>query len=438
PKKKKSNAVFGFLTLKEPSQSALEQFAEQQRKQAAEKGAKPTPAGLTGISPQKLPPTVPKVNSKWDGVPETVKARDSVIPNKRNSTLTQASRFSRTNAPSVLSTSSGGSQGPPNSYASSVTSLRYSGPFDGTNPRRDPGPSIVAVEGGGRHARTPSTTSLPDITYFFPDNPNPSGVMPGSSKGLAVRAPTLDPLAVKPNTDSIRSTSAVESPGASNLESLRSLSLFETPTSSANSITAVSLDTKGFLAGEAQEFKLPGEESPVDEEAELLDGQQDIVFADPMTEQSTTLSGPVKQEPSQKTASPKPATFNFSRPLSVQMPTTTVPENPRLSSLTIRPNGSELPILYEISSSEDTIASASKNDEPFKDSDTVSIAPSVTPSVTPSVMSASWYQSPRERLGLGGRIRKNDVLPWESHRGDFVPGKKKKKPISQVFSRGVV
>lgn len=56
-KKKSGGSIFGFLTLKEPSSSALEQYAEQQRKLAAEKGGRVTAVGLPGVSTQKLPPT---------------------------------------------------------------------------------------------------------------------------------------------------------------------------------------------------------------------------------------------------------------------------------------------------------------------------------------------------------------------------------------------
>jgi hypothetical protein len=55
------------------------------------------------------------------------------------------------------------------------------------------------------------------------------------------------------------------------------------------------------------------------------------------------------------------------------------------------------------------------------DADAQSIAPST---IAPSVMSARWHDSPRERLGLGGRLRMDAALPWADSSGD-VPGKKK-------------
>jgi hypothetical protein len=38
---------------------------------------------------------------------------------------------------------------------------------------------------------------------------------------------------------------------------------------------------------------------------------------------------------------------------------------------------------------------------------------SLAPSIAPSTMSERWYLSPKERLGLGSRVRKSEVLPWE-------------------------
>lgn len=73
--KKKSSGVLGFLTLKEPSTSALEEFAEQERRKAAQKNFRSDGVMLPGVSSQKLPDHVPKVNSKWDGLPDSAKRK---------------------------------------------------------------------------------------------------------------------------------------------------------------------------------------------------------------------------------------------------------------------------------------------------------------------------------------------------------------------------
>ncbi|KAF1346790.1 hypothetical protein BDV97DRAFT_357818 [Delphinella strobiligena] len=82
-KRRKHNSFLGFLSLKEPSTSALEDFARQQQKQAAAKGGKATAIGMPGISTQKLPPTVPKVNTKWDGLPSPIKDRAKDLRSSR-------------------------------------------------------------------------------------------------------------------------------------------------------------------------------------------------------------------------------------------------------------------------------------------------------------------------------------------------------------------
>nr|POF26047.1 hypothetical protein CFP56_22195 [Quercus suber] len=76
-KSAKKSGVFGFLSLKEPSTSAWEDYARQQKLQAAttKHGASP-PVGVSSVSKQKLPDHVPKVNSKWDGLPDKTKKNE--------------------------------------------------------------------------------------------------------------------------------------------------------------------------------------------------------------------------------------------------------------------------------------------------------------------------------------------------------------------------
>ncbi|KAF2084007.1 hypothetical protein K490DRAFT_59961 [Saccharata proteae CBS 121410] len=63
PQRKKSNSMRDFFTMKEPSSTAIEEYKRQQKQQTG---------GRPEISPlQKLPPHVPPVNSKWDGLPRT-------------------------------------------------------------------------------------------------------------------------------------------------------------------------------------------------------------------------------------------------------------------------------------------------------------------------------------------------------------------------------
>ena len=73
PAKKKSGFFSGLLGAKEPSAQA---FAEYQKTLMKHGHGRSNPVGLPGVSSAKLPPTVPKVNSKWDGVPQTLKEKE--------------------------------------------------------------------------------------------------------------------------------------------------------------------------------------------------------------------------------------------------------------------------------------------------------------------------------------------------------------------------
>jgi len=105
---KKKNGMLGFLTLREPSTNALEQFAEQQRKAAAAaKTARPNAPSISSVSVQKLPEHVPKVNSKWDGLPED--ARKKMEHQRRISHETGTSLFTTATRRSRGSSKSSGS-----------------------------------------------------------------------------------------------------------------------------------------------------------------------------------------------------------------------------------------------------------------------------------------------------------------------------------------
>ncbi|CAF9916003.1 MAG: hypothetical protein ALECFALPRED_010465 [Alectoria fallacina] len=72
PPKKRSNFFSGLFSVKEPSSQALHDYQRQLMKQG---GGRVTAVGMPGVSSAKLPATVPKVNSKWDGVPHTLKEK---------------------------------------------------------------------------------------------------------------------------------------------------------------------------------------------------------------------------------------------------------------------------------------------------------------------------------------------------------------------------
>jgi hypothetical protein len=72
PPKKKSSLFGGLFAVKEPSQVALNQVAAQLMAQHGGTTARKVP----NVSMEKMPQHVPKVNAKWDGVPDAVKQRE--------------------------------------------------------------------------------------------------------------------------------------------------------------------------------------------------------------------------------------------------------------------------------------------------------------------------------------------------------------------------
>ena len=75
-KSKKRGSFFRFFGVKEPSQQAFDDYRRQMRKKGTGKNGRATAVGLPGVSSAKLPPTVPKVNSRWDGIPQILKEKE--------------------------------------------------------------------------------------------------------------------------------------------------------------------------------------------------------------------------------------------------------------------------------------------------------------------------------------------------------------------------
>lgn len=73
--KSKSTSILGFLAVKEPSRLALEQYERDMKRKAAEaakKSGRPLNVNALATPTAKLPASVPKVNSKWDGLPKAL------------------------------------------------------------------------------------------------------------------------------------------------------------------------------------------------------------------------------------------------------------------------------------------------------------------------------------------------------------------------------
>lgn len=413
-KKKKTSSVLSFLSLKEPSQSALDQFAEQQRKQAT---GKASAASLSNTSSyfvnQKLPRNVPKVNSKWDGIPGA----------KNNRHLT-ASASTKDNQHSLVSRSSWSApfkelawNDPRNAVTSDdrhKLSKSLASPLAAESNRLDRWDSIGHV--------SPVTTT-PELSYFFPDAlTEPFGASPSipledenSSGGLPSRL-SDSTLGTRSSMDESAGSTAVS------------------PASSTDSINTMARDTTDTvfrkrndqphrdLFGDGTYAVQPPDTERVPESHDLL---FDVHLAIEKEKDDTPTS------PSSTVASivphyvPAQSIHSFGRS---RVPSGARSHNNRTLSMTSyrrTPSSSALPTVYEASLTSSTESLGTNNRHIKVDEDVHSIAPSA---IASPELPFHWSESPRERLGLGGRLKMNDVSPWDGQAK--TQGKLKKSRLS--------
>ena len=104
----KETSLLKNLMLKEPSSTALDEFAESERRRAALGAKKQQRAGVASVSSRQLPQSVPKVNTKWDGMPESVDGKrmaDGSIKSSAASIRT-ATSMQRSTASSIMTSRS--------------------------------------------------------------------------------------------------------------------------------------------------------------------------------------------------------------------------------------------------------------------------------------------------------------------------------------------
>lgn len=256
------------------------------------------------------------------------------------------------------------------------------------------------------------------MSYYFPDGPVASGALPVEPVDSHQDAPSHEKFAGPPPR--LSESSGDFSPRSSESEGFRSAS----PASSTGSVDTIVKENAeaiyqklnnqpqpNFWSGEANPIQ------PVDEDKSgLVPESHDFLFDPPSAEEIAQATPVLPSEPVSYYVPPRPVQ-NFSRPIATNNYT---PSPPRPATYRSAPSTSALPTLYEASlaSSAESLATVQN------DNDSESIAPST---IAPSELSGHWYESPRERLGLGGRLRMNDVLPWEN---PGAPGKPKKTRLS--------
>ena len=189
PLAKKKGSRFGGLFAKEPSAAALDQFAAQL---LAQNGGKP-PAN---VSSEKMPAKVPKVNSKWDGIPQAVKDKQRLEKERARQGLSEKPEKSDTSSsrshsagPSshkrasesrsnherrhshLLSSSKADSpRGRPSVMVDSHTQTKTSIRSSSSSGVSQSCSSRKAVSFIDQTMISPSGTSLPEITHFFPND----------------------------------------------------------------------------------------------------------------------------------------------------------------------------------------------------------------------------------------------------------------------------
>ncbi|MCJ1434661.1 hypothetical protein MMC27_004030 [Xylographa pallens] len=180
PMKKKRSSVFSFFTVKEPSTQAWLDYQENLRKHQPTRQGRVSAVGLPMVSSAKLPSTVPKVNSRWDGVPDSVIQREKEKKVKRrsgylhakpvNNTLSGGRSTSRSSSQSSRSGrrthGSTLSFGAPPLSSSSAASSRNDLPWTPSSADARDFSTIY-----GKSMNSGPETPLSEISFFIPNIP---------------------------------------------------------------------------------------------------------------------------------------------------------------------------------------------------------------------------------------------------------------------------
>ena len=184
-------SLLRFFTVKEPSQQAFEAYQRQLQRKASDHSGRKNVVGLSGISNAKLPSTVPKVNSRWDGVPHAMKGQEKAKkPKRQRSPL--AFGLSNRVSKSLSSTSAGSSE--PNTRTNSLAE-QY-----GWESASTPATSVTNLE-VKKHQRVPKSTSCPDLSEGILSSPKDSRLPPNRPNP---ENKTLSPITLVEKPKSIR------------------------------------------------------------------------------------------------------------------------------------------------------------------------------------------------------------------------------------------
>ena len=200
-KDKKGGSFFSVLSVKEPSAQAFEDYQNQMRKKTQGNKGRPTTVGMPGVSSAKLPSTVPKVNTKWDGVPQVVKEKekekDKAKDSYRLSVSAQSTREGAQRRPAELVRSATA-----HSASSTSSGNRLAEIYGWSTPSRSSG--SIAKDFALEHnkpKKTPSTTTLPETSLFATHPklpPRATSDQPSPAVPLAIDIPPVPELPFSP------------------------------------------------------------------------------------------------------------------------------------------------------------------------------------------------------------------------------------------------
>ena len=192
-KEKKGGSFFNFLSVKEPSAQAFEDYQNQMRKKTQGRKGRPSAVGMPGVSSAKLPPTVPKVNTRWDGVPQALKEKEKEKDKPKDPQRLSVSAESKKATPSrpgQLSRS-----GTSHSASSTSSGNRLAEIYGWSTPSSSSGSLAkdFALE-HNKPKKTPSTTTLPETTLFATHPRLPPRSMSEQSPPIAELSDDIPPV----------------------------------------------------------------------------------------------------------------------------------------------------------------------------------------------------------------------------------------------------
>ena len=321
PVMKKTKGFLNFLAIKEPSTKALEEFAEQQQRELKERGLKYP----FGVSTSQLPEHVPRVNSKWDGLPdnkrdailtvEKQKKKGKALGQRRGSMSTdnqgEAALLARQYPPTFVPPNSHRSRHSTGSTDTYVTSSSNSESYKSCDPspRARPSSAVPSLTGGStsgsvvspsRHAKfdrsnddgTAQSDSdmLSSSEDWMPQTPCTPPLL--SSNGHRKSAPAIVPLKL-PLEDGMRNVAPLL-PFATEVRDFEPKAVTRRPDTGVG-MRSTANPSSAFLAGEAKELDLTDEAKVTDVQTTL--SRQRLLAAVTTAERASFAGNPASPEP---------------------------------------------------------------------------------------------------------------------------------------------